>query len=228
MPSVLSLTRVAVTKKTLDMKKEQATPEPNLLDRFIPHADVRQRHETLVRAPAAVVLDVARAFDLQSVPLVRALFWLRARLLGAKVPGAAPQGLVVETVRMGWGVLYDDPERVFVAGAACQPWQADVLFTAIPPNQFVTFAAPDHVKIVWTLEVVPAGPALTRFATETRVCATDQQARRKFRRYWQVFGVGIVLIRWLLLPAIRGQAERRWRATRGTGPPHHGMPRTRT
>ena len=190
-----------------------------LIDRFIPHADVRERHETIVRAPAAVVLDVARTFDLQSLPLVRALFWLRARLMGAHVPGAAPQGLVAETVRMGWGVLYDDPERGFIAGAACQPWQADVIFTAIPPSQFATFAEPDQVKIVWTLEVVPEGPALTRFATETRVCATDEQARGKFRRYWRVFGVGIVLIRWLLLPAIRRQAERRWRETRGTGSP---------
>ncbi len=38
---------------------------------------------------------------------------------------------------------------------------------------------------------------------------TDDAARKKFRRYWRVFGMGIVLIRWLLLPALRREAERR-------------------
>ncbi|MGH7681237.1 MAG: hypothetical protein ACRENN_04545 [Candidatus Eiseniibacteriota bacterium] len=33
----------------------------------------------------------------------------------------------------------------------------------------------------------------------------------RFRRYWRQFGAGIVFIRWLLLPAIRRDAERRYR-----------------
>jgi hypothetical protein len=41
--------------------------------------------------------------------------------------------------------------------------------------------------------------------------ATDAEARRKFRNYWRKFGRGIVLIRWLVLPAIRREAERRYR-----------------
>ena len=45
--------------------------------------------------------------------------------------------------------------------------------------------------------------------------ATDDQARIRFQRYWRRFGVGIVLIRWLLLPGVRRQAEERWRVARG-------------
>jgi hypothetical protein len=67
------------------------------------------------------------------------------------------------------------------------------------------------VKIAWTIETEPAGEALTRLRTETRVEPTDESARRKFRRYWRRFGVGIVAIRWLGLPAIRREAERRHR-----------------
>lgn len=189
----------------------------SLIDRFIPHAEVRERHETLVRAPAGVVMEVARAFDMQAIPLVGAIFWLRGKLLGAKVTGAAPRGLVAETTALGWGVLYDEPERLFIAGAACQPWEADVSFSAIAPAEFAEFAAANRVKIVWTLEAAAAGDELTRFATETRVCATDEQARDKFRRYWRVFGIGILMIRWLLLPAIRRQAERRWRLAKQKG-----------
>ena len=42
-----------------------------------------------------------------------------------------------------------------------------------------------------------------------RAVATDGTAQRKFLRYWRWAGVGMVLIRWLLLPALRREAERR-------------------
>jgi hypothetical protein len=46
------------------------------------------------------------------------------------------------------------------------------------------------------------------FRHETRVTTTDSVARAKFRRYWAVFSPGIKLIRWLLLPQVRAEAER--------------------
>jgi hypothetical protein len=49
-----------------------------LIEHFLPRADVRERHETLVHAPAAVVFDVAEHIDLFSIPTVRAIFRLRA------------------------------------------------------------------------------------------------------------------------------------------------------
>ena len=50
------------------------------IDRFLPTADVRERHEVLVHAPAELVFDVAEHFELHSVPLIRAIFWMRAKL----------------------------------------------------------------------------------------------------------------------------------------------------
>lgn len=187
--------------------------DPIILDRFIPRPDVRARHEIMVRAPARTVLEVARAYDLQSHPIVRAIFWLRTRILGGRQPSAwRSQGLVADTLRMGWACLAEQPDRWFVAGAACQPWRADVIFTPIPGDHFAAFAAPDKVKIAWTLEVEALGAARTRLVTETRAVATDERARRKFRQYWRLFGFGIRMIRWLLLPAVAREAERRWRA----------------
>ena len=172
-----------------------------------------ERHETIVRAPAALVFDVAQHFDMQSIPIVRAIFRLRALLLRSHSPGAwrGGPGLVAETAAMGWGTLVSEPGRLFIAGAVTQPWMADVTFTPVPPDLFAAYAQPDMVKIVWTLEVEALGPALTRFRTETRVTATDEGARRKFRRYWRIFGIGILMIRWLLIPAVRREAERRRR-----------------
>jgi hypothetical protein len=184
-----------------------------LLDRFIPRPDFGERHATLVRAPADLVQQIARDFDLQSIPAVRAIFWLRTKLLRAKEPPPARgTGLVTLTQSIGWGVLVDQSEA-YVSGAACQPWQADVVFTAIPVEQFAAYAEPDQVKIVWSIEAEALEPTLTRFYSETRVVATDEQARVKFRRYWRVFGIGIVMVRWLALPAVRRRAERQWRAS---------------
>jgi hypothetical protein len=40
-------------------------------------------------------------------------------------------------------------------------------------------------------------------ASETRAVATDNRARAKFQPYWRRFGMGAILIRWLILRALR-------------------------
>ena len=193
------------------------------IDRFIPDADVRKRHEIVVHAPAALVLQTARTFDMLSIPPVAAIFWLRARMLGAKTPMRQwTRGLIEEALGMGWGLLAEENGRFIVMGAVCEPWVADVVFMPIPPTEFAAALPPGRVKIAWTLEAVALSGTTTRFATETRAAATDAQARDKFRTYWRRFGVGILMIRWLLLPAVRRRAEQRWRAARAaaaSGPP---------
>ena len=186
---------------------------PDAIARFLPVPMVKKRHAILVRAPASLVLEVAETFELDSIWLVRALFRARAKLLRASSqPPRRMKGLVEEMTGIGWGVLAREPGRLLVAGAATRPWEPDVTFAPISPDRFASFAEPDQVKIVWTLEAEPLGPALTRFVTETWVEATDDVARRKLRRYWRTFGAGIVLIRWVLLPAVRREAERRFTA----------------
>jgi hypothetical protein len=189
-----------------------ATSE-RLIDAFLPVAEHGSRHEILVRAPAEVVLDVACTADMQANPLVRGIFRLRELLLRSKSLPREPRGLLDETLSLGWGLLAHRPARAIVVGAVTQPWQPDVVFRSVPPERFRSFAEPGMVKIVWTLEAEPIGPALARFRTETRVVATDAEARRKFGHYWRVFGAGILLIRFLLLPRLRRDAERRYRAS---------------
>ena len=189
---------------------------PALLDRYIPNPDVRERFETTIRAPAALVMQVAATFDMQSLPAVRAIVRLREALLGTR-RGAprAPQGILEETARLGWGVLEQQAGRFVVCGARCRPWLADVAFTAIAAEAFASYAEPGQVKIAWTLEAEEVAAGVTRFAQETRAAATDAQARRRFRRYWRWARFGIVAIRLLLLPAVRREAERQWAAQGG-------------
>lgn len=191
-----------------------------VLDPYITRPDAGGRHEITIQAPPSVVLEVARDFDMESIALVRAIIRLRAWMLGARGPQARRSGgLIAETLTMGWGRLEDVPDRYYIAGAACQPWKGDVVFTPIAPDRFATYAEPDRVKIAWTLEAEPLDAGRTRFATETRAVATDEGARAKFRRYWRTFGIGIVVIRWLILPALRREAERRWRLARSPRAP---------
>ena len=183
------------------------------IDDFIPRYVVREAHETLVDAPADIALSAAEELDLLSIPIVRAIFWLRARAMGAPPPRRDDlNGLVAQTRAMGWGELSRVPGRQVIMGAAVQPWLAAPVFEAIAPESFAAWGEPDHVKIVWTLEAEPLGPTRARLRTETRVEATDEAARAKFLRYWRVARFGIVAIRLLGLPAMRRAAQRRFAA----------------
>jgi hypothetical protein len=185
----------------------------DLIDEFIPRAEIAERHETVVAAPADLVFEIATQMDLRSIPLVGAIFRLREWILGVRpAPARRPEGIVSETLALGWGRLAERPNRELVMGAVTQPWLADVVFTAVAPDRFVAFNEPDLVKIVWTLEAEPIDATHARFRTQTRVLPTDDSARRKFRRYWRRFGVGVVLIRWLVVPAVRREAERRFKS----------------
>ncbi len=85
---------------------------PAILDRYIRAPEARDRHETVVRAPADLVLEVAEAFDLQSISVVHGIFWLRAKVLGAAPPPRAwSQGLLAAMRDLGWGVLEQDRAR---------------------------------------------------------------------------------------------------------------------
>jgi len=177
------------------------------LDPFIPTPDARERFAVTVRAPAALVYDVACTFDMQSIWSVRTIFRLRERIMGSRAGTRVPRGLVAELEALGWGCLLERPGELYVGGAVCQPWLADVVFRAVPPKEFAAFAEPDLVKIAWTLETRSLGPSLTELSSETWVAATDEAARRRFLAYWRWARVGIYSIRWLLLPAIRSKAE---------------------
>lgn len=201
-----------------DLRVRGAMTSP--LDPFIPVYDIRERHSTMVAAPPDLVFDLAAGFDLQSLHLVRAIFWLRGLALGsARTPARQSEGLLTDMRRLGWGVLAEEPKRLFVAGASCQPWLADVVFSTRTTDDFRAFAEPGFVKIAWTLEVAPRGRASCILATETRALATSEGARRLFGRYWRRISIGVRAIRWLMLPAVRRRAEARYREVL-PAPPH--------
>lgn len=181
-----------------------------LLDRFMPVYEVAERHHIRVAAPAAVTLAAAADLDLFGAPIVRNIIRAREIVLGAS-PGERPQskGLMADATALGWGVLATIPGRQIVMGAVTRPWEPEVSFRAVPPDEFATFSEPGYVKIAWTLRADETGPTTSVFRTETRVIATDARARRRFRRYWAFVSPGIRAIRWAVLLPVKRAAERR-------------------
>lgn len=183
------------------------------LDRFMPRYDVMERHHIRVQAPAAMTLAAAKEMALLDMPAIRAIFRGRELLLGAAAAKRQrPRGIVDDTRALGWVVLDEVPDREIIMGAVTKPWEADVTFLSIPPEQFAAFAAPEYVKIVWNLRADPLSSTASTFRTETRALATDAVARTRFRRYWALLSPGISLIRWLSLRPLKADAEARVRA----------------
>lgn len=187
--------------------------EPTLLDRFLPTYEVLERHQTRVDAPVEATYTAAREMDLMTSPVVRAIFRGRELLMRAERADDRPQqSLIDEVLSLGWGVLAQEPGRELVLGAVTQPWEAEVRFRSLPPDEFAAFNAPGYAKIAWTIRAEPLGPSSSRFYTETRVATTDAEARRRFRRYWTMVSPGVRLIRRESLRIVRADAERRYRS----------------
>lgn len=180
-----------------------------LLDRYMPHYEVREQHAVRIAAPASATYQAALDLDLQRSALVRTIFRGRELLMGGQRGTRSHRRFLDEIASLGWQVLANEPGREMVFGAATQPWKADVRFRGLPPETFAQFDEPGYVKIAWTLSVESPGLEESLFRTETRAVATDAEARRRFRLYWAIFSPGIVLIRRQMLRVVKAEAERR-------------------
>jgi hypothetical protein len=189
-----------------------AEEQDPLLDQFLPVYDVAERHHIRVDAPAETTFAAACDVDLLQSPIVRAIFKAREVILGSEPDAVVrPRRLLASMRSIGWGVLAEAPRRAVVMGAVTKPWEANVVFRALPPADFAAFHEPGYVKIAWTLRADPITAVTSVFRTETRAIATDASARRKFRRYWSLLSPGIIVIRWMMLTPVRAEAERRAR-----------------
>ena len=187
-----------------------ADEQDALLDRFMPAYEVAERHHVHVAAPAAITFAAAKDQDLLHSLPVSTIVRIREIALGAaRDRRARPRTLLAETLAMGWGVLAEVPGREIVVGAVTKPWEPNVVFHALPPEQFASFNEPGFVKIAWTLRADPVDAGSSVFRTETRTMTTDRVARAKFRRYWSFVSPGVVLIRRLSLSPLKREAERR-------------------
>lgn len=200
-----------------------------LLDRFMPQHEITERHHIDIAAPAEVTFDAACEMDMMAVPAIRAIFKGRELLLKSEPDRAVrPREFIALVKSIGWGVLAEVPRRAIVMGAVTKPWEANVVFQPLPPDEFAAFATPGYVKIAWTIRADAVDASHSVFRTETRAVATDPIAREKFRRYWAFLSPGIIAIRWMTLGPVKREAEQRWRLrmSRPDGPETESLNRT--
>jgi hypothetical protein len=161
-------------------RKQPAAGNDNdpLLDRFMRTYEVAERHHIPVSAPAAVTFAASTDLDLAQSAVIRAIFKTRELVLRSQPDGVArPRSFFAQMKAFGWGVQAEIPGHEIVMGAATQPWMANVVMRALPPDEFAAFREPGYVKIVWTLRADPIGTAESVARTETRVTTTDPLGR---------------------------------------------------
>jgi hypothetical protein len=186
-------------------KKVQPT---TALDRFMPDAEIIDRHCIGVNAPTDITYETCCAFDVAGSRVAQVLFDTRAYALGSKPyhPDLPPH-LVEQMKALGWVVLEETPGHEIVFGIASKPWLADGGFRALSASEFATFHEPGWVKIIFNFTVESAARCCSLLATETRAIATDGESRRRFRGYWSLVAPGVKLIRRTALHAIKTKAE---------------------
>lgn len=197
------------TAAWLKYGRHEPLDRTTLLDSYMPEPEIVERQEIEVHAPADVAYAASRNLDLMHSPFIRLIFETRACVMGsAQQETELPRPLIEQVKVLGWNILDELPGREIVVGAAAKPWQADVGFRAIPAGSFATFDEPGWAKIVFNFSVEPLDSDRTMVRTETRVATTDDESRRRFRRYWAFVSPGIILIRFLGLKMVKIDAEK--------------------
>jgi hypothetical protein len=179
-----------------------------LMDQFLPRYDLAVVHAHVFRVSPAECFRVACEVDLFRAPVVRVLLDLRGlpqRLAGTlkgrgrvAAPGESRATFRLEDmVSLGWTLLGETPGSEMVLGQVSRPWKAVATSTGSPmtAERFVSFDQPGFAKIVTSLRVDPYGIRSSILTMETRVAATDEASRRRFRRYWLTIGPFSDLIR---------------------------------
>jgi hypothetical protein len=183
-----------------------------LMDRFLPRYDFAVVHADVLRAPPVRCYGAASELDLFQAPLVRTLLGIRG--LPQRVVGTL-RGRVETTtleasrrtfrfrdmVGLGWILLCDAPGVEMVLGQVSRPWKAVAASADAPttPEQFTSFDEPGFAKIAASLRIDPYGKDSSILTIETRVAITDDESRRRFRRYWLLIGPFSSLIRRMAL-----------------------------
>jgi menaquinone-dependent protoporphyrinogen oxidase len=96
-------------------------------------------------------------------------------------------------------------ERHEVAGGLIgQFWKRGYGIRRLPDAEaFTDFREPGYTKVLTNFWFAEYHSGKTTIRTETRIHSLDPLARRKFRLYWSVVGIGIRLYMWSVLHGIR-------------------------
>ena len=166
------------------------------LNTVMPNYDVREYHQTFIRASRAVVYASLKATDFRGSWLVRNLLRLRAG------------GKAAETVKLeqfwqtGFLLLEDRPNEEVLLGLVGRFWTPNGGRLKMAPDQFPAFNDPRYGKAVFNF-LLTETPDGTLLSTETRVKFHRNPERFFFRCYWAVIRPFSGLIRLEMLRQVK-------------------------
>lgn len=193
--------------------------KPALVERFLPDFAWIVVRETRVDAPPDLTYEAVTDTNLLD-PLVRALFAVRElrgrfarRLRGKGVPRTPASVTVRDLLRPETGMmrLAETPGEELVVGSVGRFWERDYGHRTVPAEAFASFAEPGYAKLVMDIQVHTDGEGGSLLRYEARTATTDDDARRRFRRYWRVIRPGVWFVMGRAIALIRREAERRQR-----------------
>lgn len=167
-----------------------------LLDGFLPTYDHAICVSGVFRAPPSEVFAAITNLDLFQLPLPRVLLEARAlpgRLVDARarhrgqaVAAEPPTFRIRDLQARGWILLGERPGVELVYGQVGKPWKGagGVPDHPVTADNFAAFAEPGFAKLAESILVTPYGAAACILTAESRVALTDEDSRRRFRRYW--------------------------------------------
>lgn len=177
-----------------------------LLDQYLPEFDETRIEHLVIVGSTDTVYETMRDLDFLMVHspitdlamLVRSLPEKIGKLARRNAPPAPPlptmklaamfdrEGFEREGVLEGWVGLAEESGREIVFGAVGKPWLADIEWKTVPVEDFAGFDAPGWAKIAASLSVREYGSERSLVTYEARTMMTDDESRRRFRRYWTV------------------------------------------
>ncbi|MEU4294399.1 hypothetical protein AB0E63_39795 [Kribbella sp. NPDC026596] len=108
---------------------------------------------------------------------------------------------------LGWIKLGERPGTELVFGIVSKPWQPVTSRPGGPvaAEQFGGFDEPGFAKIAESTRVDPYGDRFSIVTVESRVALTDEDCRRRFRRYWLMMSPFMKLMRPTIMRALERQ-----------------------
>ena len=178
------------------------------LDAFAPVWQFREIHSLEIDAAPARVYDALKQVRADEIAFFRGLTWIRRG--GQAAPesilnAGGREPLLEVATRSGFIMLADDPARELLIGTvvAAPPGTRGGVLT---PKVFQTPLPPGFALATMNFRITPIGPDRSLVATETRVFANSDAARRRFAAYWRIIYPGSAIIRRMWLRAIDRRA----------------------
>ncbi len=179
-------------------------------DAYLPEFQFSERHDCLIAASSARIIDAAEAYDPRQDGVFRFLIGLReipmrvaSHLMGRPHTTQPPFGLHNFT-------LLERRSDALAYGMVGQFWKMNYGLKPVADGKsFISFHEEETLKLVLSFSATPDAAGKTRLATETRVYCPNGRSRMKFLPYWLVIRPVSGLIRRRMLSTIRARSEGR-------------------